>query len=149
LKFEGYYYGTHEALAVRLKHEPRHARCLKMPRSVSAGLLYMIMPRDYVKHVITAPWNNTEAVEKIMRMYGNDVAGIILEPVLMNMGVIPASREFMKPLRELADEYSSILIFGEIKTCSMWCRGVQEYYGVKSDIMVVGKGPGSELRSPL
>jgi len=133
LKFEGYYYGTHEALAVRLKHEPRHARCLKMPRSVSAGLLYMIMPRDYVKHVITAPWNNTEAVEKIMRMYGNDIAGIILEPVLMNMGVIP---------------YSSILIFGEIKTCSMWCRGVQEYYGVKSDIMVVGKGPGSELRSP-
>lgn len=145
LKFEGHYHGTFEILAVGLKPEPRHAGHPKKPRSVPAGLPYRIMPEEYAKYVIIAPWNDIEAVEQIMREHGNDIAAIILEPIPMNMGVIPADKEFMKSLRELADEYNSLLIYDEVKTCSMWYRGAQEYYGVKADIVAIGKGLGSGL----
>ena len=94
-----------------------------MPRSMPAGLPYMIMPKDYAKHVIIAPWSDIEAIKKIMRIHGNDIAGIILEPVPMNMGVIPADHEFIKLLRDLANEYNSLLIFDDVKTCTMWYRG--------------------------
>jgi len=140
LKFEGHYHGTHEVLAVRLKTELRHTGHPKMPRSVPAGLPYMIMSKDYAKHVIIALWSDVEAIEKIMRIHGNDIAGIILEPVPMNMGIIPADHEFTKLLRDLANEYNSLLIFDVVKTCTIWYRGALEYYGIKPDIMVVGKG---------
>ena len=100
------------------------------------------VPAEIAQTVVVAPWNDIDAVEKIMRKHGNDIAAIILEPVAMNMGVVPADKEFIKGLRDLANEYNSLLIYDEVKTSGMWYRGAREYYGVKADIIAVAKALG-------
>lgn len=142
LKFEGHYHGTHESLMVGVKPDPKHAGHPKRPRSVPSGYPYNVVPRELAENVIVAPWNDIEAVEELMKMHGNDIAAIILEPVAMNMGVVPGKRELIKRLRELADEYNCLLIFDEVKTSGMWYRGAQEYYGIKADIITIAKAIG-------
>lgn len=142
LKFEGHFHGTHEILMVGVKPDLKHAGHPKRPRSVPSGYPYNVVPREYAENVVIAPWNDVEAVEEIMKIHGNDVAAIILEPVAMNMGVVPGKKEFVRRLRELADEYNCLLIFDEVKTSGMWYRGAQDYFGVKADIITVAKAIG-------
>jgi glutamate-1-semialdehyde 2,1-aminomutase len=142
LKFEGHYHGSHEPLMVGVKPDPKHAGHPKRPKSVPAGYPYNVVPKEIAETVIIAPWNDSEAVEEIMRTHGNEIAAIVLEPVAMNMGVIPGKKDFIALLRKLANEYNCFLIFDEVKTAGMWYRGAQEYYGVKADIIAVGKGLG-------
>jgi len=142
LKFEGHYHGTHDALAVGVKPDPAHAGHPKEPKAIPAGYPLTAIPTEIANTVIVAPWNDIEAVENIMRKHGNDIAAIILEPIAMNMGVVPATKEFIWSLRRLADEYNCLLIYDEVKTSGMWYRGAQEYYGVKADIITVAKALG-------
>lgn len=142
LKFEGHYHGTHELLMVGVKPDLKHAGHPKRPRSVPTGYPYNVVPKELAEKVIVAPWNDAEATEEIMKIHGNDVAAIILEPVAMNMGVVPGKKDFIAFLRKLADEYNCLLIFDEVKTSGMWYRGAQEYYGVKPDIIAVAKALG-------
>lgn len=136
LKFEGCFHGTHEPLMVSVKPSIYRAGHPKTPNSVPAS---MGMPQEFADLVIAAPYGDLDAVEKIMQKHGNEVAGIILEPIAMNMGVVIPSVEFLKGLRQLADEYNSLLIFDEVKTSGKFYRGVQEWCGVKGDIMVAAK----------
>ena len=136
LKFEGCFHGTHEPLMVSVKPSIYRAGHMKNPNSVPASLG---MPEEFASLVIAAPYGDLEAVEKIMQKHGNDVAGIILEPVAMNMGVVIPSLGFLRGLRDLADEYNCVLIFDEVKTSGKFYRGVQEWCGVKGDIMVAAK----------
>lgn len=142
LKFEGHYHGTHEALAVGVKPDPAHAGHPREPRAIPAGYPLTAIPMEIANTVIVAPWNDGGAVEKIMRKHGNEIAAIILEPVAMNMGVVQADKEFIKSLRDLANEYNCLLIYDEVKTSGMWYRGAREYYGVKADIIAVAKALG-------
>ncbi|MEM2009936.1 MAG: aspartate aminotransferase family protein [Thermosphaera sp.] len=142
IKFEGHYHGSHELVMVGVKPSLRHAGNAKCPRSVPTGYPHNVVPKEVAENVIIAPWNDSDAVEKIMRNHGNEVAAIILEPVAMNMGFVPGKKEFVKHLRELADEYNSLLIFDEVKTSGMWVRGAQEYFNVKADIVAVAKALG-------
>lgn len=142
LKFEGHYHGSHELLMVGVKPDIRHAGHPRRPRSVPSGYPYNVVPKEVAENVVVAPWNDAEAVEEIMRIHGNEIAAIILEPVAMNMGVVPGKKEFIALLRRLADEYNCMLIFDEVKTSGMWYRGAQEYFGVKADIIAVAKAIG-------
>lgn len=136
LKFEGCFHGSHEPLMVSVKPNIYRAGHPKTPNSVPAS---MGMPQEFADLVTVAPYGDLDAVEKIMQKHGNDVAGIILEPIAMNMGVVIPPLEFLKGLRRLADEYNSLLIFDEVKTSGKFYRGVQEWCGVKGDIMVAAK----------
>ncbi|QOR94338.1 aspartate aminotransferase family protein [Thermosphaera chiliense] len=142
LKFEGHYHGSHELLMVGVKPDLKHAGHPKKPRSVPTGFPYHVVPKELAENVVVAPWNDAEAIEEIMKVHGNDIAAIIMEPVAMNMGVVPAKKDFMVFLRKIANEYNSLLIFDEVKTSGMWYRGAQEYFGVKPDIMVAAKAIG-------
>jgi glutamate-1-semialdehyde 2,1-aminomutase len=139
LKFEGCYHGSHDSLLVGVKPDPLHAGHPRRPRSVPAGLG---IPQDIADQVIIAPFNDLEAVENIMRVHGNEIAGIILEPIPMNMGIVLPKKGFLEGLRKLADEYNSLLIFDEVKTSGKFYRGAQDYFGVKPDILVVAKSLG-------
>lgn len=136
LKFEGCFHGTHEPLMVSVKPNIYKAGHPKTPNSVPAS---MGMPEEFANLVVAAPYGDLEAVEKIMQKHGNEIAGIILEPVAMNMGVVVPSLNFLKGLREIADEYNCLLIFDEVKTSGKFYRGVQEWCGVKGDVMVAAK----------
>ncbi|MEM2061896.1 MAG: aminotransferase class III-fold pyridoxal phosphate-dependent enzyme, partial [Candidatus Caldarchaeum sp.] len=113
LKFEGCFHGTHEPLMVSVKPNIYRAGHIKTPNSVPAS---MGMPEEFANLVVAAPFGDYDAVEKIMQQHGNQVAGIILEPIAMNMGVVIPDIEFLKGLREIADEYNCLLIFDEVKT---------------------------------
>ncbi|MEM4474730.1 MAG: aspartate aminotransferase family protein [Candidatus Bathyarchaeia archaeon] len=136
LKFEGCYHGFGDSLLVNVKPSKAKAGHPRFPNQVPAsqGIL-----EEVVRNTLVAPFNDLEAVETIMRAQGNDVAGIILEPIPMNMGLVLPEPEFLKGLRELADEYNSVLIFDEVKTCGKFYRGAADYFKVKPDLVTMGK----------
>ncbi|MEM4694174.1 MAG: aminotransferase class III-fold pyridoxal phosphate-dependent enzyme, partial [Nitrososphaerota archaeon] len=81
----------------------------------------------------------------LFEKHGDEIAGVILEPVAMNMGVIEPDPEFLKTLRKLCDEYNSVLIYDEVKTCGKWFGGAEERYGVKPDLKTLGKAIGGGI----
>ncbi|MCG2885081.1 MAG: aspartate aminotransferase family protein [Vulcanisaeta sp.] len=139
LKFEGHYHGSRDTLMVGLKPIPARAGHPKEPRSVPAS---MGLPEDIYKTVLVAQWNDEESVEKVFSKYGDEIAGIILEPIAMNMGFIPPKKGFLDFLRKISDEYGSVLIFDEVKTSGKFYGGAEEYFGVKPDIKIVSKAIG-------
>ncbi|GBC68628.1 Glutamate-1-semialdehyde 2,1-aminomutase [archaeon HR01] len=136
LKFEGCFHGSHEMVMVSVKPDIYRAGHQSSPLPVPASWGY---PESLKEYTLVASYNDLDGVEKLMREYGNEVGGIILEPVAMNMGVVVPDIEFIKGLRELADEYNSLLIFDEVKTGGKMFRGVQDWCGVRADIIVVAK----------
>ncbi|MGC8607399.1 MAG: aspartate aminotransferase family protein [Vulcanisaeta sp.] len=139
LKFEGHYHGSRDTLMVGLKPIPARAGHPKTPRSVPAS---WGLPEDIYRTVLVAQWNDEESVEEVFRRYGDEIAGVILEPIAMNMGFIPPKKGFLEFLRRITNEYGSVLIFDEVKTSGKFYGGAEEYFGVKPDIKVVSKAIG-------
>src|SRR5438128_9941175 len=75
-------------------------------------------------------------------MHRDDAAGIILEPVPMNMGYVQPEPGFLEGVRAVADEVGAILIFDEVKTCGKWYGGAEEAFQVTPDVKVLGKAIG-------
>jgi len=136
LKFEGCYHGFADGVLVSVKPPKAKAGHPKHPNQIPAsqGIL-----EEVVKNTLIAPFNDLEAVEEIMKTHGNDVAGIILEPIPMNMGFVLPEPGFLKGLRDLTNEYNSVLIFDEVKTCGKFYGGAAEYFKVKPDLVAMGK----------
>ena len=125
VKFEGGWHGGYDALHTGVTPPFRGPE--------SKGLI-----EECLRYTLVAPFNDLGAVEELLRRH--DVAAIIVEPVLGAGGAIPAKREFLKGLRELADQYGSLLVFDEVITgFRLALGGAQEYYGVRADIVVLGK----------
>ncbi len=128
VKINGGWHGAYDALHV----------AVSPPYTVpeTAGLL-----EDYTKYTVGVPFNDPEAVEKELKK--GDVAAVIVEPVLGAGGCIEARPEYLKALRELANQYDTLLVFDEVITgFRLALGGAQEYYGVKPDITVLGKAVG-------
>lgn len=142
VKFEGCYHGSNDNLLVSVKPHLSKAGHIKHPIPVPAtsGLI-----PEVSKHTIVAQFNDVESVIKLFEKYGDEIAGVILEPVAMNMGVIEPDLAFLKTLRNLCDEYNSVLIFDEVKTCGKWFGGAEERYGVKPDLKALGKAIGGGI----
>ena len=110
-------------------------------RSESAGILEQ--EQAYVRNV---RFNDLEAAEAEVKRSGGDAAAIFLEPVLGAGGCIPADKEYLKGLRELADRAGVLLAFDEIITgYRLALGGAQEWYGVKPDLATLGKTAGGGM----
>jgi glutamate-1-semialdehyde 2,1-aminomutase len=124
-KFEGGWHGGYDALHVGVKYP------FNIPES--AGLT-----SGALQDTIVLPFNNFEGVRE--KLKNEEVAAILIEPILGAGGGIPAEKEFMKALREFCDERQILLIFDEVITgFRLAPGGAQQYYGVKADITVFGK----------
>jgi glutamate-1-semialdehyde 2,1-aminomutase len=124
-KFLGGWHGGYDALHIGVKPP------FDLPES--AGLTY-----GALQDTILLPFNDLGGVEK--RLKSEQLASIVIEPVLGGGGGIPAEKEFLKGLRELCDEKNILLIFDEVITgFRLAPGGGQEYFGVKPDITVLGK----------
>jgi glutamate-1-semialdehyde 2,1-aminomutase len=136
LKFEGCYHGFPDGLLVNVKPSKAKAGHSRFPNQVpsSQGIL-----EEVVKNTLVAPFNDLQAVETIMKTHGNEVAGIILEPIPMNMGYILPKPGFLKGLRDIANEYNSVLIFDEVKTCGKFYRGASGHFKIKPDLVTMAK----------
>jgi glutamate-1-semialdehyde 2,1-aminomutase len=136
LKFEGCYHGFPDGLLVNVKPSKAKAGHPRFPNQVPAsqGIL-----EEVVKNTLVAPFNDLEAVETIMKAHGNEVAGIILEPIPMNMGYVLPKTGFLQGLRDIATEYNSVLIFDEVKTCGKFYRGAAGHFRIKPDLITMAK----------
>jgi glutamate-1-semialdehyde 2,1-aminomutase len=110
-------------------------------RTESAGIL-----REEQEHVKNVRFNDLDAAEAEVRRVKGDAAAIFLEPLLGAGGCIPADRDYLRGLREIADKHDVLLAFDEIITgFRLALGGAQEYYGVKPDLASIGKVAGGGL----
>src|SRR5204862_4372844 len=139
LKFEGCYNGSHGSRMVSIKPRKELAGDPKQPNVVpsSKGLV-----KELVEAAIVAPFNDIDATESLALLHRDDVAGIILEPVPMNMGYVQPEPGFLEGVRAVADEVGAILIFDEVKTCGKWYGGAEEALHVTLYVKVLGRAIG-------
>jgi glutamate-1-semialdehyde 2,1-aminomutase len=136
IKFDGCYHGHADTLLVAAGSG---VATLGIPGSPG-------IPESVVRHTISLPYNDTDCFKKIMERQGELVAGIIVEPVAGNMGLVPPAQGFLEALRGLADRYGSILIFDEVMTgFRVAYGGAQALYGVTPDLTCFGKIIGGGL----
>src|SRR5256714_4451572 len=93
-----------------------------------------------------ATFNNLETVERRLKENLNEIAAIILEPIMMNVGLCMPQKGFLEGLRQLCDKYGALLIFDEVKTGAKLCwGGASEYFGVHPDMICLAKSIGGGL----
>ena len=130
VKFQGNYHGAHDSVLVSAGSA---AASLGVPKSPG-------VPEAVASLAIVAPYNDVEAVESIFEERGGEIAAVIVEPVAGNYGVIPPRRGFLEALRKLTKSYGALLIFDEVITgFRISMGGAQDYYGVRADIVTLGK----------
>ncbi|MBT8765384.1 glutamate-1-semialdehyde 2,1-aminomutase [Metapseudomonas boanensis] len=130
IKFEGCYHGHSDSLLVKAG-----SGALTQGIPSSAGV-----PAAFAKHTLTLPFNDIDAVEKMLGEVGHDVACIIVEPVAGNMNCVPPAPGFLEGLRRLCDQHGVVLIFDEVMTgFRVALGGAQAHYSITPDLSTFGK----------
>jgi len=145
IKFEGGYHGLHDAALVSVKPHPPADDFgdIKNPKPVSGG---KGVPKASIDNVKIATFNDLETVERRFRENPNEIAAIILEPIMMNVGLCMPQKGFLEGLRSLCDQHGALLIFDEVKTGAKLCwGGASEYFGVTPDMICLAKSIGGGL----
>jgi glutamate-1-semialdehyde 2,1-aminomutase len=135
VKFEGCYHGHADSLLVKAGSG---VATLGLPDSPG-------VPPSLAQHTLTVPFNDVTAVEDLFKQH-QDIAAIIVEPVVGNMGCVPPQAGFLNALKDRTTRYGALLIFDEVMTGFRVARGgAQELYGVTPDITCLGKIIGGGL----
>jgi glutamate-1-semialdehyde 2,1-aminomutase len=130
LKMEGGYHGAHDYALIK-----SGSGTMTFGVPSSSGV-----PEEVSRTVLVGQYNDTGSIEKLFREYGNDIAAVITEPVLGNIGVVNPEKDFLKFLREITEKYSSLLIFDEVITGFRFAfSGYQDIIGIQPDITTMGK----------
>lgn len=136
IKFEGCYHGHSDSLLIKAG-----SGALTMGVPSSPGV-----PAVLAAHTITLDYNDSQQVRDYFAEHGDKVACIIVEPVVGNMNCIPPVPGFLETLREVCDQYGSLLIFDEVMTgFRVSHTGAQGHYGIKADITTLGKVIGGGM----
>ncbi|MBN8200737.1 glutamate-1-semialdehyde 2,1-aminomutase [Bacillus sp. NTK034] len=136
MKFEGCYHGHGDSLLIKAGSG---VATLGLPDSPG-------VPEGVAKNTITVPYNDLESVRYAFEQFGDDIAGVIVEPVAGNMGVVPPQPGFLEGLREITEQNGSLLIFDEVMTgFRVGYNCAQGYFGVTPDITCLGKVIGGGL----
>ncbi len=130
IKFEGCYHGHADSLLVKAG-----SGALTFGSPSSPGV-----PADFTKHTLIAQFNDLDSVAQLFEKHGQDIACIIIEPIAGNMNCIPPVPGFLQGLRDLCDQYQSLLIFDEVMTgFRVALGGAQALYNIKPDLTTLGK----------
>ncbi len=135
VKFEGCYHGHADSLLVKAGSG---VATLGLPDSPG-------VPASLAQHTITVPFNDAPALENVFERHA-DIAAVIIEPVVGNMGVVPPLPNFLASVRDLTKGHGALLIFDEVMTgFRVALGGAQSLYGVTPDITCLGKIIGGGL----
>ena len=135
VKFEGCYHGHADSLLVKAGSG---VATLGLPDSPG-------VPAALAENTVTLPFNNAQALEQVFTERA-DVAAVIIEPVVGNMGCVPPRPEYLEAVRKLTCDHGALLIFDEVMTGFRVARGgAQERYGITPDITTLGKIIGGGL----
>ena len=130
VKFEGCYHGHSDSLLIKAGSG---ALTLGVPTSPG-------VPAALASYTVTLTYNDLAQAQKAFARIGSDIAGIIVEPVAGNMNCIPPAPGFLEGLRQLCDQYGSVLIFDEVMTgFRVAAGGAQALYGIAPDLTTLGK----------
>ena len=130
IKFEGCYHGHSDSLLIKAGSGVATLGLLDSPG----------VPEGIAKNTITVPYNDLESLKLAFEKYGDDIAGVIVEPVAGNMGVVPPLEGFLQGLRDITNEYGSLLIFDEVMTgFRVGYNCAQGYFGVTPDLTCLEK----------
>ncbi len=133
IKFEGCYHGAHDSVLVKAGSGSAHNGI-----SVSDGGL-----DEVSKNTLVVPYNNSEELEKTITK-NKDIAGVIVEPILANMGLILPENNFLSEIRKITKDNDVPLIFDEVVTgFRISPGGAQQHFGIKPDITTLAKALGS------
>jgi glutamate-1-semialdehyde 2,1-aminomutase len=140
VKFEGGYHGHHDDVLVSIQPPRELLGPADAPNSVpaTAGV-----PRSRLHETVVAPYNDADALERVLERHRGEVAAIIIEPVQFNIGVVPPLPGFLERVRELATAHGAVLIFDEVKTGVVLAYGgATEHFGVQPDLVCLAKSIG-------
>ncbi len=136
VKFEGCYHGHNDSL---LAKAGSGLATFNLPDS--AGV-----PEEFVRFTLTLPYNHFDALEQIFAQQGSEIAAVIVEPVVGNMGCVLPQEGFLKGLREVTQKHGALLLFDEVITgFRLAYGGAQERFGVRADLTTLGKVLGGGL----
>ncbi|MDX1800272.1 MAG: glutamate-1-semialdehyde 2,1-aminomutase [Marinobacter sp.] len=136
VKFEGCYHGHVDSLLVKAGSG---ALTLGVPNSPG-------VPASLAEHTLTLTFNDIDSVRQTFAEIGDQIAAIIVEPIAGNMNCIPPVPGFLEGLREVCDQFGTVLIFDEVMTgFRVDLGGAQGHYGVKPDLTALGKVIGGGL----
>ena len=130
IKFEGCYHGAHDCVLVKAGSG---ATTFGMPNSLG-------IPEETTQNTLVVPYNDVEKFRETVKAEKKNLAAVIVEPVLGNIGVVAPEKGFLETLRELTEKYDAVLIFDEVITgFRLSLGGAQEYFGINPDMTTLGK----------
>lgn len=130
VKFEGGYHGHGDSLLVKAG-----SGALTFGQPSSPGV-----PAALAQYTLTLDYNNPQQVREVFAARGHEIACVIVEPVAGNMNCVPPEPGFLETLREVCDQYGSVLIFDEVMTgFRVALGGAQGLYGIRPDLTTLGK----------
>ena len=136
VKFEGCYHGHSDSLLVRAGSG---VATLGLPDSPG------VLP-EVARATITVPFNDVAALERVFDEVGSDIAAVIIEPVVGNMGCVAPQEGYLQAVRRITEQHGAVLIFDEVMTgFRLAPGGAQELYGIKADLTTLGKILGGGL----
>ncbi len=136
VKMDGCYHGHSDSMLVQAG-----SGIAELGLPASAGV-----PSDLAQKTISIPYNNSEALQKVFEKYPNQIAGVIVEPIAANMGVVPPKEGYLQAVRQLCTEHRSVLIFDEVITGFRAAYGgAQSLFRVSADLTCLGKIVGGGL----
>jgi glutamate-1-semialdehyde 2,1-aminomutase len=137
LKIEGSYHGHHDAVMVSVYPDLEELGDRDDPRSVPYGAGY---PRALTDLTRAVPFNDADALEAVLTKLEGQVAGLIMEPAMMNINVIPPVDGYLERVRELTAAHGVKLIFDEVKTgATIGYGGATQRFGVQPDMITLAK----------
>ncbi len=140
IKVEGCYHGHHDSVQVSVMPSLADAGPAERPHQVpsSTGI-----PRAITDLTLIAPFNDLDAVARLLREHEDQVAGMIVEPIMMNAGIIHPLPGYLASLRELLHAHGALLTFDEVKTgLTVGPGGVTALSGVTPDLVCLAKSVG-------
>ncbi len=143
IKIEASYHGHHDALMVSVEPPPEHMGPVDDPNSFpqSEGI-----PAAIVKLTTVVPFNDLGALEKAFSKHGGEVAAVIVEPAMMNVGIVLPDTGYLEQVKETAHRHGALLIFDEVKTgVTIAPGGATERFGVTPDLVALAKAIGGGL----
>ena len=134
LKIEGTYHGHHDAVMVRSSRPPAEMGDRSHPNPVPYGLGFA---PGTAEHTRVVPFNDAEALAAAL---DDQVAGVIMEPAMMNINIVPPVDGYLEQVRELTPRHGAVMIFDEVKTgAAVAAGGTTELFGVTPDVVCLAK----------
>lgn len=140
LKTEGAYHGHHDAVMYSVVPSMDSSGPHERPWTVpfSRGI-----PAGTEKHTMIVPFNDIPGLERMLVEHGDVIGAMIMEPVMMNIGIVLPQPGYLEKVRELCTKHNVILIFDEVKTgVTIAAGGATEYFGVQPDLICLAKAVG-------